>query len=156
MIKYILHKSEITTRHYSDETEIYSKVTTVGEAFKDDVMYKEIRRMLASEDNVKNRARLQYLISNMSIMNAVFSRTRKREVTTDMSQAERKPHMRKVELTKHEREAFDKVIEEYIDDNSYTDWYGEQRLTQGGALGLVQKKRQIASSRLEITDLSDL
>ena len=141
-----LHEAEVTTRHYSDEIEIYSKVTTVGEAFKDDVMYKEIRKMLASEDNVKNRARLQYLVSNMSIMNAVFSRTRKREVTTDMSQAERKPHMRKVELTEHERNEFDKVIKEYKDDNSYTDAWGEEVLTAGGTLGLVQKKRQVASS----------
>ena len=41
---------------------------------------------------------------------------------------------------------FEKVIEEYYDDNSYTDYWGEEHLTQGGALGLVQKKRQVASS----------
>ena len=44
------------------------------------------------------------------------------------------------------RKEFDKVIEEYIDDNSYTDYWGEEVLTPGGALGLVQKKRQVASS----------
>ena len=38
------------------------------------------------------------------------------------------------------------MIEEYIDDNSYTDYWGEEVLTQGGTLGLVQKKRQVASS----------
>ncbi len=141
-----LHESEIITRYYSDEVEIYSSVTTVGEALGKDVMYQEIQKMLHGEDNMKNRARLQYLISSMSMMNGVFSRTRKREVTTDMSQAERKPHMRKVELTEHERSEFDKVIEQYIDDNSYTDSWGEEVLTPGGTLGLVQKKRQIASS----------
>lgn len=141
-----LNEAEIQTRFFSDEVEIFSHQTTVGKAFADDAMYQEIIQMLNGEDNSKNRARLQYLISSMSMMNNIFSRTRKREVTTDMSQAERKPHMRKVVLTEEERIEFDRVIEEYKDDNSYTDYWGEEVLTQGGALGLVQKKRQVASS----------
>ena len=141
-----LNEAEILTRFFSDEVEIFSHKTTLGKAFADDAMYQEIIQMLNGEDNSKNRARLQYLISSMSMMNNIFSRTRKREFTTDMSQAERKPHMRKVILTEQEREEFDKVIEEYIDDNSYTDYWGEEVLTQGGTLGLVQKKRQVASS----------
>ena len=141
-----LNEAEILTRFFSDEVEIFSHQTTVGKAFADDAMYQEIIQMLNGEDNSKNRARLQYLISSMSMMNNIFSRTRKREVTTDMSQAERKPHMRKVVLTEEERVEFDRVIEEYKDDNSYTDYWGEEVLTQGGALGLVQKKRQVASS----------
>ena len=141
-----LNDAEIITRFFSDEVEIFSHQTTVGKAFADDAMYQEIIQMLNGEDNSKNRARLQYLISSMSMMNNIFSRTRKREVTTDMSQAERKPHMRKVVMTEQERAEFDKVIEEYIDDNSYTDYWGEEVLTQGGSLGLVQKKRQVASS----------
>jgi len=141
-----LNEAEILTRFFSDEVEIFSHQTTVGKAFADDAMYQEIIQMLNGEDNSKNRARLQYLISSMSMMNNIFSRTRKREVTTDMSQAERKPHMRKVVLTVEERIEFDRVIEEYKDDNSYTDYWGEEVLTQGGALGLVQKKRQVASS----------
>ena len=141
-----LNEAEILTRFFSDEVEIFSHQTTVGKAFADDAMYQEIIQMLKGKDNSKNRARLQYLISSMSMMNNIFSRTRKREVTTDMSQAERKPHMRKVVLTEEERIEFDRVIEEYKDDNSYTDYWGEEVLTQGGALGLVQKKRQVASS----------
>ena len=141
-----LNDAEIITRFFSDEVEIFSHQTSVGKAFADDAMYQEIIQMLNGDDNSKNRARLQYLISSMSMMNNIFSRTRKREVTTDMSQAERKPHMRKVVLTEQERAEFDKVIEEYIDDNSYTDYWGEEVLTQGGSLGLVQKKRQVASS----------
>lgn len=141
-----LKDSEIRTYFFSKDTRIFSKKTTVGETFANDAVYQEIIQMLNDEDNLKNRARLQYLISSMSVMNNVFSRTRKREVTTDMSQAERKPHMRKVVLTEQERTEFDKVIEEFIDDNSYTDYWGEEVLTQGGSLGLVQKKRQVASS----------
>lgn len=141
-----LNDSQIVTRFFSDETEIYSKCTTVGKAFAEDEMYKEIMQKLNGDDTLINRARLQFLISSMSMMNNIFSRTRKREVITDMSQAERKPHMRKVVLTEAERLEFDSVIEEYIEDNSYTDLWGEEVLTQGGALGLVQRKRQVASS----------
>lgn len=82
----------------------------------------------------------------MSVMNNIFSRTRKREVTTDMSQAERNPILKKVDLAPNEREEFDSVIKQYTDDHSYTDLWGDDRLTRGGALGLVQKKRQVASS----------
>lgn len=141
-----LNDAEIRTRFFSDDVEIFSNLTTVGEAFEDDAMYKEIIQLLNGEDNSKSRARLQYLLSSISMMNNIFSRTRKREVTTDMSQAERKPHMRRVVLTEKERTEFDKVIEEYKEDNSYTDFWGEEVLTPGGILGLVQKKRQIASS----------
>lgn len=141
-----LNNAEIVTRFSSDEVEIYSERTTVGETFKEDPLYQEIMDLLNGTDTMANRARLQYLISSMSVMNNVFSRTRKREVTTDNSQAERKPHMYKVELTEDERAEYDEVIEQYIDDNSYTDEWGDQVMTQGGSLGLVQKKRQVASS----------
>lgn len=142
-----LNEAEITTRFYSNDVEIYAKKSTIGEAFQDNIMYQEIQRMLHGEDNAKNRARLQYLITSMSMINGIFSRTRKREVTTDLSQAERKPHKIQVTLTAKEREEYDKVIEEYTDDNTYySDFYGDDTPTQGASLGLVQKKRQIASS----------
>lgn len=142
-----LNDAEITTRFYSNDREIFSKKSTIGEAFADNRMYQEIQKMLHGEDNLKNRARLQYLITSMSMINSVFSRTRKREVTTDFSQAERKPHKIEVTLTAKEREEYDKVIEEYFDDNTYySDFYGDDIPYQGISLGLVQKKRQIASS----------
>ena len=130
----------------SDDEEYYTKTVKVDEAFASDPIYTEIVERLHSEDDLGNRARLQYLLNTMSVMNNIFSRTRKREVTTDMSQAERKPHLQKVVLTDNEQIEFDNVIEQYIEDNSYTDEWGEEVLTQGGALGLVQKKRQVASS----------
>jgi hypothetical protein len=140
-----LEDAEIKTSFVINDFE-FLKEDTVGNAFADNVMYQEIQRILHGEDSPKVRARLQYLLSSMSVMNNIFSRTRKREVIRDMSQAERKPHMRKVVLTPEERLEFDAIIEQYYDDNSYTDIWGEEKLTKGGALGLVQKKRQIASS----------
>lgn len=141
-----LGSSEFYTKFSSDEKEIYSVPTTVENAFQDDLLYQEICKVLKGSDTYKSRARLQYLLSKMSVMNNIFSRTRKREVKTDMSQAERKPHVRRIDLYEEERREFDSVIQEYYDDNSYTDEWGEEVLTQGTTLGLVQKKRQIASS----------
>lgn len=141
-----LNNATIHTRFSSDDVEIYSEETTVGETFKEDPLYQEIIELLNGADTMAVRARLQYLLSSMSVMNNVFSRTRKREVTTDYSQAERKPHLLKVELNEDERKNFDDVIEEYIDENSYVDENGEVKLSQGVILGLIQKKRQVASS----------
>lgn len=145
----ILHKlliAEVEQNFYADEREIYSNTSTIGQIYKNDPIFKEIVELSTGEDSVKVRARLQYLLSTMSMMNSAFSRTRKREVTTDMSQAERKPHAIKITLTQEEQEKFDSVINDYQDDNSYTNYWGEDHLTLGGALGLVQRKRQVASS----------
>ena len=145
-IKEHLMQTEIDTRFSANENVIYSSSSRISEIFEQDPIFKEIIDLLSGKDTPKVRARLQYLLSTMSVMNTVFSRTRKREVTTDMSQAERHPHLCKVQLYDDEQEEFNNVIEEYIDCNSYIDYWGEERLTLGGALGLVQKKRQVASS----------
>lgn len=141
-----LDSAIITTRYYVDETEVYSDQTTVGEKFEKDPLYKEIFELLKGEDTLSIRARLQYLLSKMSIMNSVFSRTRKREITTDYSQAERKPHFERIELTEDERKEFDTVIDEYINENSYYNDEGDYVMAKGAILGLIQKKRQVASS----------
>ena len=145
-----IYKKLITTNvsasFSANEEIIFTKSSNIAELYKDDPIFEEIKDLLHGKDTPKVRARLQYLLATMSVMNTVFSRTRKREVTTDMSQAERHPHLCKVQLYDDEQEEFDRVIEEYTDDNSYEDWWGEERLTQGGALGLVQRKRQVASS----------
>jgi len=141
-----LMSSEITIRQEINDR-IFTDTHIVAEHFNDFSLFKRIiERMLNEEDSLTLRSQLQYDIMSMSQINHVFSRTRKRDVTTDWSQAERHPYPCIVPLYKEEQEEFDAVIENYIDDNSYTDWNGEQRLTQGGSLGLVQKKRQIASS----------
>lgn len=138
--------SKITIRQEINEI-VFSETHIVSEHFKGFPLFKRIiERMMNEKDSLTLRSQLQYDIMSMSQINQVFSRTRKREVTTDWSQAERHPYPCIVPLYKEEQEEFNKVIENYIYDNSYTDWHGEQRMTQGGALGLVQKKRQIASS----------
>ena len=145
-IRQKLISADVDVVFSADEKEIYSSSTTIGKAFENDPIFSEILALLSGPDTYNVRARLQYLLSSMSVMNTVFSRTRKREVTTDMSQAERRPHVCKITLTDEEQTEFDNVIEDYTEDNSYTDYWGEERLTLGGALGLVQRKRQVASS----------
>ena len=156
-IKEQLLMSEVKQHYYSNEQEIFSEYTTIHDIFQEDPIFQEIMDLCDGDDNTKVRARLQYLFSSMSMMNSVFSRTRKREVTTDFSQTERKPHPVKIDLTPDEQEVFDECIDQYADDNSYTDEWGDDHLTLGGALGLVQKKRMIASSVWAYTnDDSDL
>ena len=145
-IKEALSDAEVYTSFSADEREIYSSYTTVADSFKDDPIYQEIMQLLDGEDNYKNRARLQYLLNSISVMNSVFSRPRKREVTMDMSQAERKPHLIPVKLGEEEQEYFDEAIEEYISENSWTDSEGEVKMDQSAILGLITKKKQIASS----------
>lgn len=126
---------------------IYRDTHLVKDHFAEFPLFQRIiERMNNEEDTLTLRAQLQHDIMSMSQMNQVFSRTRKREVTTDWSQAERHPYPCIIPLNEDERDKFDEVINDYIDDNSYTDDWGEQRLTQGGSFGLVGKKRQIASS----------
>ena len=141
-----LANSEITIRLEVNER-VHMETHFVKEHFKDFPLFKRImERMTKEEDSLTLRSQLQYDIMSMSQMNKTFSRTRKREVTTDWSQAERHPYPCIIPLYEEEQKEYDSVIENYIDDNSYTDSWGEQHLTAGGALGLVLKKRQIASS----------
>ncbi len=146
VIEYKLIHSEVPSRFYIDGKEAYSKTNTIGDIYKNDPIFTELCDLFKEEDSYRVRARIQYLLSIMSVMNTVFSRTRKREVITDMSQAERCPHICKVELFPDEQDEFNKIIENYTEDNSYNDGWAEEYISQGFLLGLVQKKRQIASS----------
>lgn len=140
--------SVITTRYMDNDTKdvLSSETKTAQERFEQYPIYQRIiENLLHGKDTHAFRAQLQQQLSSMSVMNNIFSRTRKVEVTTDLSQAVRDPHPCIIKLTENEQDEYDKVIEEYIDDNSYT-WGGQEYLSLGATLGLVQKKRQIASS----------
>lgn len=131
------------------DREIFFSESSIKDLFQKDPVFKEIIDLLKGEDTPKVRARLQYLLSSMSVMNLIFSRTRKREVTTDMSQAERRPHLCKIVLHQDEKEEYDKVVQEYeeaMDEAAYYEEYEEEGESRPGPLGFVQRKRQIASS----------
>lgn len=141
-----LLSSEVFSSFISNGKEILSAKQIIENLYKEDPMFIDIMKLCNGEDTPEVRARLQYIFSTMSVMNNIFSRTRKRDVITDMSQAERRPHLIKVELTSEEQKDFNRVIEDYSDDHSFTNYWGEEIITRGGALGLVQRKRQMASS----------
>lgn len=140
-----IRNSELSIRFGEDLT--YHRQTTIDQLFGDFPLYKKIiDELTGGKDTIEKRVGLQFDISSMSMMNNIFSRTRKREVTTDWTQPIREPHTIKVVLHEDEREHFDKILNDYIDSHGYIDEYGDAKLTQGHALGLIQKKRRIASS----------
>jgi len=143
-------KIDLQYRFYSDQGEEYYRPQQViiDEFYRENPLYQRcIHSMTNNIDTKEERAKLQYDLTSMSELNSIFSRTRRRDITTDWTQAERHPHRILVDLHPNERETFDQIIEEYIDDNSYIDdWTGEEKMYQGAQLGLVSRKRQVASS----------
>ncbi len=138
-----LSTSEVTTYNTIGDVETTQNFK-ISDYFKDYPVYQDIMYQLTKkEDSPLLRAQLQYNLSEMSPMNTIFSRTRKREVTQDWSQAERNPYTHCVSISDDERKAYDKAIEEYIDDHTVIDEYGRERK---GSMGLVTVKRQLASS----------
>ena len=134
---------EVTTYNTINDIETTQNFL-IKDYFRDYPIYQEIIRLLTKGvDTPAVRAQLQFNLSEMSPMNTIFSRTRKREVTQDWSQAERNPYTHRVSLWQDERDAYEQAIEDYIDDHTVIDEYGRERT---GSMGLVTVKRQLASS----------
>lgn len=147
-IKELLTNSEIKETHEIGEL-IYSTDSTVKELYSGIPLYEKILEMLDKEDSLALRAQLQSDISAMSSINNVFSRTRKREVSTDeRQQTERKAHKINICLSEREREIYDEVIDNYLESKGGVEYdiYGEEIIPKGAILGLIQKKRMVASS----------
>lgn len=142
-IAHELANSEVMTYVKIGET-VLPKRNKIGTYFADYPIFQKIMDDLTSgEDNPSVRARLQHNMSEMSPMNSIFSRTRKREVTQDWSQAERSLVKMNVVLSGDERLEYDTILDEYVEEHSTYDEYGR---LQTGTLGLVTVKRQLASS----------
>lgn len=138
-----LESSEVTTFNTINDIETTQKFL-IKEYFKDYPIYQEIIGLMKGNiDDHAIRAQLQFDLSEMSPMNTIFSRTRKKEVTKDWSQAVRNPYTHTVSLSEDEKVAYEEAIEDYIDDHTTIDEYGRE---QSGRLGLVTVKRQLASS----------
>ncbi|MCQ2246555.1 MAG: DEAD/DEAH box helicase [Bacteroidaceae bacterium] len=138
-----LENSEVTT--YNTINDIESEQNfKIGDYFKEYPIYQDIISSLQSgKDTPSLRAQIQFNLSEMSPMNTIFSRTRKREVTQDWSQAERNPYTYRVSMTADERQAYEEVIDDYIEEHTTLDEYGREHT---GQMGLVTVKRQLASS----------
>ena len=138
-----LAESEVTTYNTINDIET-TQDFLINDYFRDYPIYQDIIRLMTKgEDTPQVRAQLQYNLSEMSPMNTIFSRTRKREVTQDWSQAERNPFTHRVGLWPDECKAYEKAIDDYVEEHSVIDEYGRER---SGSMGLVTVKRQLASS----------
>lgn len=138
-----LASSEVTTYNTINDIETTQNFL-IKDYFRDYPIYQDIIQLMTKGvDTPAVRAQLQFNLSEMSPMNSIFSRTRKREVTQDWTQAERNPYTHRVSLWQEERDAYEQAIEDYIDDHTVIDEYGRERT---GSMGLVTVKRQLASS----------
>lgn len=118
----------------------YFQTATIDERFGESPLYQRIMRTLGGDksDN-ETKVNLQFDLSSMSPMNNVFSRTRKREITTDWTQAERDTHTSIIHLHPDELAEYNAVIDSYCDSVDGV-------ISRGSALALMQRKRQISSS----------
>jgi len=144
-IKKQLRESKAVT--YNTINEVTTAVEVkIDDYFSDYPIYNEILKDLSSKESNVIRAKIQYNLSEMSPMTTIFSRTRKKDVTQDWSQAERNTLALKVNLDPVEISYFDRAIEKYIDEKGGVVYYDEYGRPRTGALGLVTLKRQLASS----------
>lgn len=139
-----LANAEVNTYYTINDVETWQNFK-VSEYFKEYPIYQDIMEALKEgEDTPSLRAQIQYNLSEMSPMNSIFSRTRKREVAKEMGeQAERNAQTINVSLSEKEKLSYDMAIDDYIEDHTYIDEYGRERT---GHLGMVTLKRQLASS----------
>lgn len=147
-IKNLLINGDIRKIHEIGD-DFYTIDSTVKEVYSGIPLYEKILELLDQDDSIALRAQLQSDISAMSSINNVFSRTRKREVSTDeRQQTERNAHKINVSLSMSERTIYNEVINDYLESKGGMEYniYGEEELPRGAILGLIQKKRMVASS----------
>ncbi len=132
-----LQNSDVSTSYEINE-DVIESTQSLGDIFKDFPVYKRIIKRLTTEEDSKHlRAEILSDLEEMSPMSGTFSRTRKRDVTTDMSQPERNPILVPIQLSKEESRIYWRAVSEY-EINSPSD--------QGLGLALTNLKRQVASS----------
>ena len=124
-----LHKATIRTTITIGEEYQFTARTTVAEEFGDDQFYQRARKqMLERENTPETRVEVQRDLSELNLLNHLYTRTRKRDVVTDEEFAERKPHRISVQFTPEEWDLYQEVAGQYQ------------------TLGVIQKKRMISSS----------
>lgn len=115
---------------------------TVADDYKDNPLFRRIINNLETkEETDANRVLIQYDLSSISLLNNVLSRTTKRDVTTDWSQAIRDARTVIVELTDAESLAQEKYLKKYCLDHYYT-----EDLSQANPLAISSQKKLLASS----------
>ncbi len=133
-LRYVYRGTEDGTYEYVPET--------VADDYKDNPLFQRIIKDLESkEETDANRVRIQYDLSSISLLNNVLSRTTKRDVTTDWSQAIRDARTITVELTPAETQAQTKYLINYCREH-----YSTEDISQANPLAISSQKKLLASS----------
>ncbi len=128
-----LDKSEVSLSVTIGDTYVFSESKSVANLFGSDPLYQRARElMLFSPDNLETRAKVLADLTELNSLNHLYSRNRKREVLTENEVVVRDPHTLIVSLTLKEKEIYDSVQNQYGFNTA--------------SLGLITKKRQVASS----------
>lgn len=102
----------------------------IGDYFAKDPLFNRVtKNMQSGNSEYSTLTSIQKDLTDLNTLNHIYTRTRKREVTTDGTFTTRTPHSFMISLTAQERDAYDEVINTY----------------EGVPLALVSKKRQISS-----------
>lgn len=121
--------------------------STVEETFAEYPLYKRaMGNMLFGDGSPDVRAAIRHDLSNMSMMNNIITRTRKREVTTDMSQAERNAIKVSAKLSEAEQEIYDSEIQDFVEKYGFRNWDGSIVIDQGMSFKYVSLRQQLSSS----------
>ena len=142
--KYIIDDTLDLSIRINKKTTIVIPVN-MEEKFGDYPNYQKIKEILISgKDDSTTRAQLQFYLSSMSSMNRIFSRTRKADVITDMSQAKRHPRTECVNMNEDEEYEAQNAIDDFEARNTVQNDHGEWVLKN--PLGLCNLKQRLASS----------
>mgnify|MGYP001809950885 CR=1 FL=1 len=108
----------------------YTSNIRIGEYFSNDPLFQRVvNNLQAGNMEYPALTSIQKDLTDLNTLNHIYTRTRKREVTTDGNLTTRTPHSYMINLSESERKAYDEVINNF----------------DGEPLALVSKKRQISS-----------
>ena len=148
-IKAMLEAWEVRIVYRDKMDNSYTKIDSIPQIYSGHSIYNEIIDLLDGVDTPAMRARLLERLNAIQQTSDIFTRTRKREITTNMTQPERKVHIVKVVRTEVEEELERLAILRYLKDNmsptSPNVLFDEEELPRKIRLGLMQVKRQLAS-----------
>ena len=137
---------------YRDEMDItYTNIESIPQIYAGNSIYNDILELLDGADTPATRARLLERLNAIRQTSDIFTRTRKREIMTNMTQPERKVHIVKVVRTDEEEELERLAILKYLKENvppslpKPLPFLDEEGLPSKVRLGLIQVKRQLAS-----------
>ena len=154
-IKEWLESYEVKTSYHDESASVaFSKTETISQIYSGNPLYDEIINLLEGSETAATRATILKRLESISQTNDIFTRTRKKEVTTSTTKPERKAHIVEVTPTAEETLLEKEVIWKYLEENLPPTKFDPsldiiallEELSPGQRMGLLQIRRQLASS----------